>query len=302
MAFEDDSPTIACPHCGHTIYAEARFCRRCGKAPQSAAPPACGECGASVEADDRYCSTCGAPRDSTAPGEPTTKSCPSCGAAIPPAAKICGVCNAYLPREPAVAAAESATGSVVPGNARNYDSARVECPRCNSEQVQKLSVIYESGVAVINTTSAGYGIGATGQGLGGGFGAAATRGVQVTALAAKAAPPARRNAGRPAIWMLFCGFLPFMLHWFDSNGLGPPTPPIVMYSSFGIAAFAFLILVSNAFWNSTEWPKLYRHWERMYMCNRCGTMLVAEEAEPKLVHPSRARLSAEDEYSLPPTQ
>ena len=297
MASEDGSPTIACPHCGHTIYARARFCRRCGNTTNSA-PPTCAKCGAVAEATDAlFCSKCGAALSSSVPHPEMTQTCPSCGSTVPRAAKICGACNSYLPREAAVVQPQPIVASALGEATRTHSAMRVECPRCGSEQVQKLSVIYESGVAVVDTTSAGYGIGATGQGLGGGFGAAATRGVQVTALAAKAAPPARRNTGRPAIWMLFCGFLPFMLHWFESNGLSPAAPPMVMYSSFGIAALAFSILVSNSFWNSTEWPKLYQHWERMYMCNRCGTMLVVEEAEPKLVHPSRARLSAEDEYS-----
>lgn len=59
MTFEDDSPSIACPHCGHTISAQARFCRRCGKTPKSA-PPACAKCGAVAEATDAlFCSGCG---------------------------------------------------------------------------------------------------------------------------------------------------------------------------------------------------------------------------------------------------
>jgi len=59
MTFEDDSPSIACPHCGHTISAQARFCRRCGKTPKSA-PPACAKCGAVAEAADAlFCSGCG---------------------------------------------------------------------------------------------------------------------------------------------------------------------------------------------------------------------------------------------------
>lgn len=72
MAFEDDSPTIECPHCGHTIYAQARFCRRCGKSPESAAPPACAKCGAVAEATDAFfCSKCGAAMGSVAPDAET---------------------------------------------------------------------------------------------------------------------------------------------------------------------------------------------------------------------------------------
>ena len=108
MVFEDDSPTIECPHCGHAIYAQARFCRRCGKSPESAAPHACAQCGASGEPDARYCSTCGVAIGSVEPSEHTTKSCPSCGATVPRAAKICGQCNSYLSREPKTSVATGA--------------------------------------------------------------------------------------------------------------------------------------------------------------------------------------------------
>ncbi len=71
MAFEDDSSTIACAHCGHTIYAQARFCRRCGNTPKSA-PPTCAKCGAVAEATDAlFCSECGAALASLAPDSET---------------------------------------------------------------------------------------------------------------------------------------------------------------------------------------------------------------------------------------
>ena len=51
MAFEDDDPTIDCPHGGHTISAQARFCRRCGNTVRKALPLVCGGCGTAVEYD-----------------------------------------------------------------------------------------------------------------------------------------------------------------------------------------------------------------------------------------------------------
>ena len=127
MAFDDDSPTIACPHCGHTIYARARFCRRCGKTPESAAPPACAKCGAVAEATDAlFCATCGASLSKESQSEPeaqiATKTCPSCGSTIPRAAKICGACNSYLPREPAIPAPQPKAASALQEDERNHGS------------------------------------------------------------------------------------------------------------------------------------------------------------------------------------
>ena len=67
MAFEDDDPTIDCPHCGHTISAQARFCRRCGNTVRKALPLVCRGCGTAVEATDSlFCSKCGATLASSA--------------------------------------------------------------------------------------------------------------------------------------------------------------------------------------------------------------------------------------------
>jgi predicted RNA-binding Zn-ribbon protein involved in translation (DUF1610 family) len=249
----------------------------------------CLHCGARTE-KALYCSHCGA-KLSYSKNEPevqgTTKTCPSCGSTIPRAAKICSTCNSYLHRESAAAAPRPGEVSVLHNDARNYVPTKVECPRCGSEQVQKLSVIYESGVAVVDTSSVGFGVGATRQGLGSGFGAAATRGVQVTALAAKAAPPARRNTGRPFTWMFVCGCMGLFFYWSNSTGflreLGGNYPSVAIVSCFAIAIIALLVLVSNALWNSVEWPKLYERWDQRYICTRCGTMLIAEVTEPKPV-------------------
>ena len=73
-----------------------------------------------------------------------------------------------------------------------------KCGSCGSEDIQKLSVVYETGTSNIDArttgSSTGLGIGRGGLGVGTAFNSSRTRGTQTTELAKRAAPP-KRKAG-----------------------------------------------------------------------------------------------------------
>ncbi len=72
----------------------------------------------------------------------------------------------------------------------------MQCTECNSDNVQRLSVIYESGTQQINTTSNSIGSSVgVGRGFGLGVGSATTKtkGTSQSYLAGKAAPPKKKS-------------------------------------------------------------------------------------------------------------
>ncbi len=50
-------PDGACPQCGASVAAEAKFCRRCG----ASVAAVCAACGAPVTAEAKFCRRCGSP-------------------------------------------------------------------------------------------------------------------------------------------------------------------------------------------------------------------------------------------------
>lgn len=137
----------------------------------------------------------------------------------------------------------------------------MHCPTCNSDNVQKLSILYESGTNDIQTSSTTVGAG-LGLGHTGGFGSAqtTTRGQSQSKLAQKAAPPAKKNY-YPVLAIL-AGILLFMAS-----------------SQFMFLFIAVLLIAGGGFllykaqiYNNTTWRELYEKWQKMWHCNKCGTI------------------------------
>ena len=126
------------------------------------------------------------------------------------------------------------------------------CPKCGSEQAQKLSVIFQGGTSLVNAVTAG----------------AHTAGISQSIASKNAAPPQRRSIG--------CGAATLM-------GLGAFITVIGLTSSataFFIGAIMFAFPASIAYshhkWNTEEFPKLYAHWDATFQCTRCGTRFVPQ--------------------------
>jgi len=134
----------------------------------------------------------------------------------------------------------------------------MQCPKCGSDNTQRLEVIFDGGTQSIKTKS-----NTTGAGFGGAFGVGgavtSTSGTSQSTLAQKAAPPAKKSLKWPIFGIL--------------SGLGSFT-----YGGFGILLGLILIGVSIHFglkvkrFNSTEWPGLYQHWSESWMCHKCGNI------------------------------
>lgn len=130
------------------------------------------------------------------------------------------------------------------------------CPKCGSDNTQRLQVVHEHGTQNISTTSS-----TVGGGYGGSFGAGAahtkTDGTSQSTMAQKAAPPAKKTLGI-FIGMIFIGLLCF------NGGWG-----WIVFGLLLIAGGGFGIKDAVAF-NGNQWPQLFKTWEESWVCNKCG--------------------------------
>lgn len=141
----------------------------------------------------------------------------------------------------------------------------MQCAQCHSDNVQKLSVIYQSGTQTINTTSRTFG---SGVGFGGGgllgVGSASTRttGQQQSHLAGIAAPPKKRSYSAPVI-IITMSIISMMAGWMSGAFFLLP-----------LALSAFLVYRAFAY-NKNQWPPKYQHWSKSWHCNKCGVIYTA---------------------------
>ncbi len=137
----------------------------------------------------------------------------------------------------------------------------MQCTTCQSDNVQRLSLIYEQGTHNIrttgHTTGAGVGIGRGGLGFGGGSATTTTTGKSQTIAARKAAPPDKKKIGIPfAIAAVGLVLMPVM---------GTP----VLLIALAIGGFLFW---KYSQYNKNVYPPLYAAWEKSWLCNKCGAI------------------------------
>jgi len=140
----------------------------------------------------------------------------------------------------------------------------MKCPKCESENTQRLEVAFHSGTQNISTTSntAGVGIGGGGR-IGFGGGVTKTSGQSQSVLAAACTPPAKKPYNWPAIGAFFG--IPMGL-----SGLGSMSTAVAGLAFLGVGAFSGYALYSRRQFNSQKWPKLYQYWSESWICHKCG--------------------------------
>ncbi len=148
------------------------------------------------------------------------------------------------------------------------------CTSCKSDNIQRLSVVYEGGLSDVNTKTKGTAIGFSRGGAGIGFGRSKTKGTSQTAASKRAAPPQKI----PYVWPLFIIAILFMILGGTIGSLLGNGPHKIIE---GIVAFCWL--VASAAWvyfafqyNANTWPPLKANWDKSYLCNRCNAIFRLE--------------------------
>lgn len=126
------------------------------------------------------------------------------------------------------------------------------CPVCKSENVQRCSVIYQSGISSSNAAT-----------LADKF-VAVTKGVNMTALAQSVAPPAKKEDS----WFWTGLFACFAFLFWDNGNVG-------LFLFFLCVTGWFLKINFDTYnYNEKIWPTLYDTWLHSYLCHRCGNVFV----------------------------
>lgn len=138
------------------------------------------------------------------------------------------------------------------------------CPSCQSDNIQRLSVVYEGGLSDINTKTKGTALGLGRGGIGVGVGASKTTGTSQTAASKRAAPPAKKGYLKPLLG-IFGIFIVLSMFLGKSEILGALMGIGWLVASAGWVYHAFQ-------YNAKIWPPLKATWDSSFLCNRCNEM------------------------------
>ena len=131
----------------------------------------------------------------------------------------------------------------------------MKCPKCGSEDCQRLEVVFEGGTQNINTTSR-----TSGASMGGALAHTKTTGTSQSTLAQKASPPQKQKLG-VFIVMIIVGF--FML-----------SAVSIVWKILGVLLMigAGYLIFKVVTYNKNEYPKKYQYWLNEWLCHKCGTI------------------------------
>jgi hypothetical protein len=141
----------------------------------------------------------------------------------------------------------------------------MKCPKCESENTQRLEVALHGGTQNISTSSNTVGIGGGGK-IGGAF--TKTSGQSQSVLAAACAAPAKKSYKWPAISVLL-GVFPTVMVGASGIASGLGSSFIGALPFIGIGGY---LLYSRYQFNSKKWPSMYQHWRESWICHKCGVI------------------------------
>ena len=123
------------------------------------------------------------------------------------------------------------------------------CPHCQSENTQKLSIIFTGGTSALTAVTADV----NSIGIGG----AGTKGVMQTTMAKKYAPPAKQKVIGPFFAFLLIGFIAnFWVSWGMTAGL----------------IVGALCAAAAIHHNLKVYPGQFAQWNDQFLCMRCETV------------------------------
>jgi hypothetical protein len=152
----------------------------------------------------------------------------------------------------------------------------VRCPKCESTDVTKLSVVHAEGFfdleAKTRTRSLGFGF--DGPALVASHGN--TNGHVQSKLSALANPPRKKPYRKFVLYWVVASFVIALI--LVNSPAGSSAHGQQILTALGCGDFVFFDFVIAVLWrfNHLILPRRYELWERSFMCRRCGTVLTTE--------------------------
>ena len=148
---------------------------------------------------------------------------------------------------------------MINGGAMNF-----VCPACNSDNVQRLSIVYLGGLSSIETRSRGSGLAIGGDGIGLGMGRTKTTGTAQTVASMRAAPPPKKRFLKPAGLILLAYLFVVPLVY--------ASPVKLHMTEFAWATTTIGWLLFAMYYNLKKWPLHKSLWDNTCLCSRCDTI------------------------------
>jgi hypothetical protein len=136
------------------------------------------------------------------------------------------------------------------------------CPKCKSENTQKLSAIVASGTSHSRSQSVGSVGGTVGGSAAFGMTNSTTSTQTQSALAKKLSPPSKKKT-----ILLLVGFAFLMLLAWGMFGKILGT-----LGAAGLGYFGFVLFQKNSAYNANVYPGLLADWDQSFYCHRCETV------------------------------
>jgi hypothetical protein len=149
----------------------------------------------------------------------------------------------------------------------------LRCPKCNSNNLKKVSLAYQEGTYHVNTRGRMRGLLFAGGGPDILVGRTTTGGSQQSALAKHLSPPSKWSYVKLVLWsgvVTFIALILYIQHVMSSSVLASSLP-VRLYLIF--APVVWLLLVGIV-WrhNSSTYKQKYAQWNESFICGRCGTV------------------------------
>jgi hypothetical protein len=154
----------------------------------------------------------------------------------------------------------------------------VECPKCQSENVQAMPVAYHAGVSNIDTTSKSgprLGVGLAGGGLGVGVlggGRTKTKGISVSSLSEQLAPPVQMTSGLKKIGCLSLLGVCLVTFVAAASQNGIATTIVFLAALIGAGYWIYYSIDKAHKYNQNVFPGLMDTWNQSWFCLRCGNV------------------------------
>lgn len=139
----------------------------------------------------------------------------------------------------------------------------MQCTKCGSEKLKKLSLVYEEGLSQVNLSSETVASGPGGVATG----TTTSEGVSQTALSSRASPPQYESTIK-LFFMHIVGFCFFGMVLSITLGIGGTW--LMGLFSLAYIGLALFHLLQNFKFNRDEFPAMLHAWNNSFMCQQCG--------------------------------